>query len=151
MTGTIVHISNSAQYAFGCNISALQRLMGIDETVLFENSGNVGKANISAYTLSESVNNFDRVRISFTRGQNFFGDQCFEYNVNSYPKMATLECYDADGNNMYRYFCSFSINGNTFTELSGKCGYTQTINGTATTKTSNWLHPYKVIGIGRKA
>ena len=35
---TIVSISNSAQYAFGCNISALQRLMGIDETVLWSGS-----------------------------------------------------------------------------------------------------------------
>ena len=121
-----------------------------DETVLFDNSGNVGKTNISAYSLSESVNNFDRVRISFTRGQNFFGDQCFEYNVNSYPKMVTLECYDADGNNMYRYFCSFTITGTTFTELDGKCGYTQTVNGSTTVKTSNWLHPYKIIGINRK-
>lgn len=126
-----------------------QNPLRADETVLFDNSGNVGKANISAYTLLESVNNFDRVRISFTRGQNFFGDQCFEYNVNSYPKMAALECYDADGNNMYRYFCSFTITGATFTELDGKCGYTQTVNGSTTVKTSNWLHPYKIIGINR--
>jgi len=33
---TLVHASNSAQYALGVNVSALKQLMGIDKTVLWE-------------------------------------------------------------------------------------------------------------------
>ena len=58
---TLCHISNSAQYALGValpNISAdLARMMGVDETVLFETT-----ANNSVVTASESVYNFDRAR-----------------------------------------------------------------------------------------
>lgn len=53
---TIVHVANSAQYAFGCNISALQRLMGIDETVLY-----TGNSNVTAFTASEPLTNFREV------------------------------------------------------------------------------------------
>ena len=55
---TIVHVSNSAQYAFGCNVSALQRLMGIDETVLW--TGSVSAVNLPI-VLNESLNNFNKV------------------------------------------------------------------------------------------
>ena len=60
---TLVHASNSAQYALGCNISALQRLMGIDETVLYENAngGVVNTAN--TFTLNESLQNFEMIKI----------------------------------------------------------------------------------------
>lgn len=53
---TLVHAANSAQYALGCNISALQRLMGIDETVLY--SANTG---VTAFTASEPLTNFKEV------------------------------------------------------------------------------------------
>ena len=54
---TIVHVTNSAQYAFGVNLSAVAQLLGIDETVLFENASGT-----SAFTTSEPITNFDRVR-----------------------------------------------------------------------------------------
>ena len=57
---TLVHAANSAQYALGCNISALQRLMGIDETVLFE--GNALHNHATA-TLSEPFTNFEKIKV----------------------------------------------------------------------------------------
>ena len=54
---TIVHVTNYAQYAFGVNLSAVAQLLGIDETVLFENASGT-----SAFTTSEPITNFDRVR-----------------------------------------------------------------------------------------
>ena len=63
---TIVSISNSAQYAFGCNISALQRLMGIDETVLFENDSlDVNNGYKTSITLSEPYSAFKNLRFEF--------------------------------------------------------------------------------------
>lgn len=60
---TIVSISNSAQYAFGCNISALQRLMGIDETVLW--TGVISSVNLPI-VLNESLNNFKKVKFKLS-------------------------------------------------------------------------------------
>ena len=127
-----------------------------DETVLFDDTTYIGTAQIGEYTLSEAAEHFERIRIYFTRGQSFYGDIVLEFNPNSgYPKMASLPCYDSNGLNMYTYFCSFTLSSSKFTELTGKCGYFQVINGTSVggqvNKTSNWLHPYKIIGIHRIA
>jgi hypothetical protein len=54
----LVHASNSAQYALGVNVSAVQTLMGLDETVLFNSeNGTIG------FTANEPLTNFERVRI----------------------------------------------------------------------------------------
>ena len=62
---TIVHISNSAQYAFGVNLSGisadLARMMGVDETVLWSGSTKVTTAN--TITLSEPLTAFNKFRI----------------------------------------------------------------------------------------
>ena len=55
---TIVHVANSAQYAFGVNVSALQRLMGIDETVLF--SGNTPTLN-NSFNIAEPFSAFNKI------------------------------------------------------------------------------------------
>ena len=72
---TLVHASNSAQYALGVNlpnISAdLARLMGVDETVLFEAATPTAVAN-----LSETWKNFDRLRICV---QNVSNDNGWTY------------------------------------------------------------------------
>jgi hypothetical protein len=39
---TLVHASNSAQYALGVNLSAVAQLLGVDETVLFSGTGASG-------------------------------------------------------------------------------------------------------------
>ena len=67
---TIVHVSNSAQYAFGCNISALQRLMGIDETVLWSGSQTLN----NEITLSESRHNFNSLKMWYSPSNNEGGN-----------------------------------------------------------------------------
>lgn len=57
---TLVHVANSAQYALGCNVSALQRLMCIDETVLY--SGNL-TGNGATAQLSEPIQNFEKIKV----------------------------------------------------------------------------------------
>ena len=62
---TIVHVSNSAQYAFGVNLSGisadLARMMGVDETVLFSTATTA--ATTDDVSLSESRQNFERLQI----------------------------------------------------------------------------------------
>lgn len=59
---TLVHAANSAQYALGVNLSAVAQLLGVDETVLFSGTPT------SAVTLSESMENFDYLRLYFNLG-----------------------------------------------------------------------------------
>lgn len=74
---TIVHMSNSAQYAFGVNVSATSQLMGVDETVLF--STPYSAASTSDVTLSESRKNFDRIKIyAMDDNSNAFQFEMFE-------------------------------------------------------------------------
>jgi hypothetical protein len=57
---TIVHMSNSAQYAFGVNLSAVAQLLGVDETVLFTGM----LSGTSSYeTLSEPVSAFNYIQV----------------------------------------------------------------------------------------
>ena len=58
---TIVHMSNSAQYAFGVNLSAVAQLLGIDETVLFDGQVTVNVGNTAQ--LSESIHNFEYIKV----------------------------------------------------------------------------------------
>lgn len=131
-----------------------QNPLRADETVLFDDTTDIGASKIGEYTLSEAAEHFERIRIYFARGANFYGDVVLEFDPNSgYDKMVSLSCYDPNGTNMYTYFCSFTLSSSKFTELTGKCGYFQVINGTSAgsnvNKTSNWLHPYKIVGINR--
>ena len=54
---TLVHASNSAQYALGVNLSAVAQLLGVDETVLWS-----GDAAVSNCTLTEPITNFNTVK-----------------------------------------------------------------------------------------
>ena len=63
---TIVHMSNSAQYAFGVNISATSQLMGIDQTVLWEDRAGA----TTTFSLSEPVSGFDQLKIRFDENGN---------------------------------------------------------------------------------
>ena len=150
---TIVHMSNSAQYAFGVNISATSQLMGdIDETVLF--SGSLGGSDSA--NLSENVNNFDRVKVFFSRD-----------NAWSVPLIDSLEMYtDILSGQLQGNFTMHSV-GVEFTtnNRNGWC-YTTVANITndvvsaissknyqlAGTESfdGNYCLIKKVIGIGRK-
>ena len=60
---TLVHAANSAQYALGVNLSAVERLLGIDETVLW--SGAVSAVNLPIL-LNESFNNFNKIKFKLS-------------------------------------------------------------------------------------
>lgn len=150
---TIVHVSNSAQYAFGCNISALQRLMGIDETVLFS-----GEAS-TAITLSESPLNFNKIRVYTRVGATVGGVQNF--GCGSYSEFlpySDFNCALITG--MFAGTSGSEANiYNVATKWIGTSGknWSRTFYGfrafTATggyTTAGNWISPYVIVGVGRK-
>ena len=150
--GTLCHLSNSAQYALGVNVSALQRLMGIDETVLWE-----GEMNTTAQTeqFSEEPNNFRILRtitLPDVSGQRPAQINDFDMSWNS-----------NDTNNLYAQWQTYNIGANTY---SGQTWYLSStngglefkllagikqVNGTVTTGLTTYQGTLrKVIGIGRK-
>lgn len=64
MTGTLVHLSNSAQYALGVNVSAVAQLLGVDETVLWENLDAGQVTATSSYNLSEPFTAFEKIAVA---------------------------------------------------------------------------------------
>ena len=147
---TLVHASNSAQYALGCNISALQRLMGIDETVLWEGSMNTTE---QTGQFSEKPNNFRILRtvtLPDVAGQRPAQINDFDLSWN------------ADNDNLYAQWQTYNIGANTYSGqtwyLSGCNGLdfkliagVKQINGTVTTGITAYNGSLrKVIGIGRK-
>lgn len=143
---TIVSISNSAQYAFGCNISALQRLMGIDETVLFTSSWNDKLWNVN---LSEPISSFKKIRMYVTRGDGSNEPKSYEYETSLLPSYITLEVDTVLTNDIYKYFTLCKLSGTTYTELSARLmGYPNTLG--SWNNTNSWCHPIKIVGIGRK-
>jgi len=57
---TLVHESNSAQFALGVNLSAVAQLLGVDRTLLWSAS-----TPTSAAELSESMYNFETLKLYF--------------------------------------------------------------------------------------
>lgn len=60
---TLVHASNSAQYALGVNLSAIAQLLGVDETVLFDNTSGLVVNQGTELNLNESFYNFNNIKI----------------------------------------------------------------------------------------
>ena len=144
---TLVHAANSAQYALGCNISALQRLMGIDETVLFTSSWNDKLWNVN---LSEPISSFKKIRMYVTRNEGASELKTYEYETDLLTSFITLEIDSTLSNNIYKYFTLCNLSGATYTELSARIfSYPNSLNDWR--NTNSWCHPIKIIGIGRKA
>lgn len=150
---TIVSISNSAQYAFGCNISALQRLMGIDETVLYDRQGQYD-ANLTSVSVSEPLSSFEYVRFYDSKGG-----------------IVEKHFPSTDSTTQYIRFAHYSqtllwasiwkVNENNYTEITGNIGsLTNCLSGVVTgTPTeagagspyNRWVIPMKIVGIGRRS
>ena len=138
---TIVHMSNSAQYAFGVNISATSQLMGVDETVLMNSAANT-TANI---TLSEPFSSFDKVDI-YWRSYN----RRFVTTVAGDGSCAVGAVYnDGDAPQMTSLFYLGAPNS---TILTFSKGFHQQLRSTSDTQANpnSSIYIYKIVGIGRK-
>lgn len=153
---TLCHLSNSAQFALGVNLSAVAQLLSVDETVLWSGSPTTFT---TAFTASESIANFDKIKVSqmiYTDGEYIQENHEYEtegilltndINVSfTYVIDNGWKCWGAEkyhlsnGTNftMYRAGRNFIGPGTT-----AGAGYNDTIQSA-----NGWI--YKIVGIGRK-
>lgn len=137
---TLVHAVNSAQYALGVNVSAVQTLIGLDETVLY--SGDL-TGNGATAQLSEPIQNFEKIKVY---GHTDDGIQC-PWFTEFYPTENKIELGVATNNAGWAKWFNFTITtGGLYTNVTGRVL-------TFGTTTWNDLTNYgmtRVIGIGRK-
>ena len=143
---TLLTLSNSAQFAIGVNISAVQQLMGIDETELLSSTAT------SAFTLTEPLTGFKAVKIKLR-----WWDKAPDnyYNV---ERFTTAKCSLS-----WTYFDNISdpspleLVGASWTSNNGinynlEAGFAR-VFATASDTISKFTHtpyPLSIIGIGRK-
>ena len=141
---TIVHMSNSAQYAFGVNISATSQLMGVDETVLWTGNSKSG-------TLPESISNFDHTRF-YCRDdahRSFIIDIAGNHSAAGQTQLLATTAGSCSLRTL-----QVEVSGNDFAVWGSQFGFsgqTPTIswmNGRSSNDT--WTIAEKVVGIGRK-
>ena len=146
---TLVHASNSAQYALGVNLSAVAQLLGVDETVLWS-----GTMNTIAQTgtVSENINSFNKIQIWARRNVNGLGRagivQEFYPTVNTDNNVYLYPVYtDMAANTLFQNMMYVTFTGNNFGLLRGwqKQGTNETTGVSA-----YGFNIEKIIGIGRK-
>lgn len=150
---TLVHASNSAQYALGVNLSAVAQLLGVDETVLW--SGTLQTTANSA-SLNESWKNFNGLRFYCAPGNQ--------------PDQRAMITHDistesiGSSTNFFSYLPVFNIASNSCTaevlyvtgsnagNTIGFLGGVRSVNfGTATTGVTSYNATIKkIVGINRK-
>ena len=156
---TLVHAANSAQYALGVNLSAVAQLLGVDETVLYNDFTGRPTTVGSYIDLSESPLNFTEIAI-YLNGSNPAGNN---NKANGYERVPTEQLSSTNTLEFLKEFVG--IVGDTGTVHDMGCGY----SGTSGTRWTKWygysynvqqknvnfknnkhLNIWKVIGIGRK-
>ena len=156
---TLVHAANSAQYALGVNISAVAQLLGVDETVLYNDFTGRPKTVGSYIDLSESPLNFTEIAI-YLNGSG----PTAENIANGYERVPTEQLSSTNTLEFVKEFVG--VVGNTGSVHDMGCGY----SGTSGTRWTKWygysynvqnknvdftnnthLNIWKIIGIGRKA
>ena len=144
---TLVHASNSAQYALGVNLSAVAQLLGVDETVLW--SGDINENNLTG-TLSEPVSSFNKVKI-LTKINRSTQDakQWFEFDTDReyYTMLGGLtDNSDTSAGAPFHGLVMISLTGGNVKYVNG---YQHYWHHTAPEQRM-FASIYKVVGIGRK-
>ena len=165
---TIVHVSNSAQYAFGVNLSGisadLARMMGVDETVLWETQNS---AYVSAVSLSEPASSFNKLRFYYADVYgNIDGlvketvlDAGFQIATSNRSRILLDAPFTYTGNNGTRLSRSTQYKLYAADKLSAEFNHMISFTGTSGvslqyadgTDGSRGVLLYKILGIGRKS
>ena len=148
---TLVHAANSAQYALGVNVSAVAQLLGVDETVLWENSTSAYTKDITwPQSLNENITGFTKVKFLYAGDDSYkpkyseFDATEGEYELTDFFQQPTNTGY------MFIRFGRFKLSGTNFTNTNNMT--INCVNNQNWQDLSNigWNKVYKVIGIGRK-
>lgn len=151
---TLVHVSNSAQYALGVNLSAVAQLLGVDETVLWSGDATHG----DTISLSEPYSAFQYLGIEV------YDNYGWGYNKAICPTDkisiagtrvkrfgASYNFVDTNNNDFYSRICNIVFQNNEFISASL---YTRNLRittaGSAYNQANTNTYVSKIIGIGRK-
>ena len=122
---TLCHVSNSAQYALGVNlpnISAdLARMMGVDETVLWESETTAGTQS-TAYNLTESCSNFDKIKIYF-KNNDGYGSMFETLSYNTKFNLGVCEHFSGSNNAIIKYTEANLADNKLYVDTSGFIWY----------------------------
>ena len=145
--------ATGASSYMGINSADLARMLGVDETVLWE--GNIPMTSGSTARCSESIYNFNKIKFLYNGSADGEYQQNSNYIVETDQTSATNRISWEDGftigNNWYnRYFNRFTIsNGTDLTLTNATCYWGQTAHA-GYSLTGHGGSFYKIIGIGRK-
>ena len=139
-------------------LTYLKKSLDVDETVLWSNNRAWCRADslpgTNSGTLSETVANFERIRVYFARnnGTNLLSNNTSEFDTGEIITkggifISTLFLNAANGA-LFSAHTFLALNGLAFTETMGS-QWKQSDNGLDTSKV--FLHPYKIVGIKRIA
>ena len=132
----------------------LKRALGVDETVLWSNTGNKLTKDLTwPQTLSESVGNFKRVKFLFCGDSSVNKARWIEFealNNNAYPLFDFR--FDGGGNdNIFWRGAIFKLNGTSLTnEYNSTVNLTSTFSGQGF-NTNGYNYLIKIVGVGRIA
>ena len=147
---TLVHAANSAQYALGVNVSALQRLMGIDETVLFETTSTSGSPMTDTFNLSGSMADFDRIKILYRPWNDSITPEWFEFDYNKRAANNIMRRSTTFTINPLRFIvCEFNFSADNSFVVSDVRFADSSFSTSVIEKSRGNI--WKVIGIGRKS
>ena len=150
---TLVHLSNSAQYALGCNISAVAQLLGVDETVLWAPDNVPSSGNNGTSSLNENVSAFTKLDFYYFQGspsRRNYGIHRTEISGTSAECIIGPWCENNTNANWFRLHCKVNGTNATFDSFfNGQAGLNvlPTASGGHMWSQGNI---YKIVGIGRK-
>ena len=162
---TLCHVSNSAQYALGVNMSAisadLARMMGVDETVIYEDFSKIGADPQQGHTIqvSEPASAFTKVRIYGARfGSDVTGTTTRAYSYQEFPAYISgkpVSVFNIDGyfytNVTSQWVCRGFYQGVNTTTWTAQSGVQETLDGSTKDASRFYWNAYKIVGIGRKS
>ena len=142
---TLLTLSNSAQFAIGVNISAVQQLMGIDETELLSSTAT------SAFTLTEPLTGFKAVKIKL-RWWDKVPDNYYDVERFNTGKLSLSWTYfDNKSDPSPLELAGASWTSNNGINYNLEAGFAR-VFATGTTAISNFTHtpyPLSIVGVGR--
>jgi len=147
---TLVHASNSAQYALGVNLSAVAQLLGVDETVLFETTSTSGSPMTDTFNLSGSMVDYEKIKILYRPWNDSIIPEWFEFDYNKRGNSNIMRRSTTFTINPLRFIvCEFNFSADNSFSVSDVRFADSSFTTTTLDKSRGTI--YKVIGIGRKA
>lgn len=140
---TLCHLSNSAQFALGVNLSAVAQLLGIDETVLWSGSTATGTLNLSG-----DISAYKYIEITVKDQNGYNNVQKFDSSASGF-NVSLLTLYPGQTNKIIQRFGLLTASDQSHLDYvsGGRVVFGTGANDFAMISGPNVI---SIIGIGRK-